>query len=136
MNGYCFDTDVLSATLRADPSLPLVRRLARVAPTEQMTTAITVGELIYGATRRGSPTLSRRVRDLLDAALAILPFDRGAAEVYGALRAALEREGRRLDEPDLRIAAIALSRDLVLVTGNVRHFARVPGLTVENWLVP
>ena len=136
MNGYCFDTDVLSATLRADPSLPLVRRLARVPPSTQMTTAITVGELIYGAARRGSPTLTRRVRDLLDAALAILPFDRGAAEVYGELRATLEREGRRLDEPDLRIAAIAVSRDLILVTGNVRHFARVPGLTVENWLVP
>ena len=136
MNGYCFDTDVLSATLRANPSLALVRRLARVPPSTQMTTAITVGELIYGAARRGSPTLTRRVRDLLDAALAILPFDRGAAEVYGELRATLEREGRRLDEPDLRIAAIAVSRDLILVTGNVRHFARVPGLTVENWLVP
>ena len=136
MNGYCFDTDVLSATLRANPSLALVRRLARVPPSTQMTTAITVGELIYGAARRGSPTLTRRVRDLLDAAVAILPFDRGAAEVYGELRATLEREGRRLDEPDLRIAAIAVSRDLILVTGNVRHFARVPGLTVENWLVP
>ena len=101
-----------------------------------MTTGITVGELIYGAARRGSPTLTRRVRDLLDAAVAILPFDRGAAEVCGELRATLEREGRRLGEPDLRIAAIALSRDLILVTGNVRPFARVPGLTVENWLVP
>lgn len=39
-----------------------------------------------------------------------------------------------LAEPDLRIAAIALSRDLVLVTGSRRHFDRIPGLTVENWM--
>jgi tRNA(fMet)-specific endonuclease VapC len=45
-----------------------------------------------------------------------------------------EREGQRLDEPDLRIASIAVSRGLTVVTGNVRHFSRVPGLAVENWL--
>jgi tRNA(fMet)-specific endonuclease VapC len=54
--------------------------------------------------------------------------------VYGRLRAQLEREGRRIGEPDLRIAAIALARDLTLVTGNVRHFQRVPDLRIENWL--
>lgn len=131
---YCFDTDVLSAVLRRNPPLALVRRLARVPPTEQTTTAITLGELLYGAARRGSPSLTRRVRELLESALSIVPFDRRAAEVYGELRAALEREGRRLAEPDLRIAAIARSRELTLVTGNVRHFERVPELAVENWL--
>jgi len=134
MTPYCFDTDVLSAVLRRDPPLALVRRLAQVPPTEQTTTAITVGELLYGAARRGSPTQTRRVRELLESALSIVPFDRRAAEVYGELRAVLEREGRRLDEPDLRIAAIARSRELTLVTGNVRHFERVPELVVENWL--
>jgi tRNA(fMet)-specific endonuclease VapC len=34
----------------------------------------------------------------------------------------------------LRIASIALSRRMTIVTGNVRHFARVPGLDIENWL--
>lgn len=134
MSAYCFDTDVLSAVLRRDPPLALVRRLARVPPSRQTTTAITVGELLSGAARRESPTLTRRVRELLESALAILPFDRRAAEDYGELRAMLEREGRRLDEPDLRIAAIARSRALTLVTGNARHFERVPDLIVENWL--
>ena len=66
--------------------------------------------------------------------MTVLPFDPRAAEAYGRLRAELEREGRRLGEPDLRIASIALSRGVTLVTGNVRHFARVPGLVVEDWL--
>lgn len=131
---YCFDTDVLSATMRREPFLPLVRRLARVPPPEQFTTAVTLGELLYGVAKRDSDRLRSRVRELVRGALTVLPFDERAAEAYGSLRAQLEAEGRRLDESDMRIASIALSRDLTLVTGNVRHFDRVPGLTVENWL--
>jgi tRNA(fMet)-specific endonuclease VapC len=131
---YCFDTDVLGAVLRRDPPLKLVRRLARVPPEEQFTTAITLGELLYGAAKRGSPTLTRRVRELITGVLAVLAFDERAAEVYGPLRARLEAKGRRLDEPDLRIASIALSRGLTLVSGNVRHFGRVSELSLENWL--
>jgi tRNA(fMet)-specific endonuclease VapC len=131
---YCFDTDVLSAVLRRDPPLYLIRRLAQVPPTDQATTTINLGELLYGAAKRGSERLVRQAREVVSTAAVILPFDTEAAEVYGPLRAQLEGEGRRLDEPDLRIASIALSRGLIVVTGNVRHFARVPGLDIENWL--
>ncbi len=131
---FCFDTDILSAVMRRDPPLHLIRRLAEVPPREQFTTAITVGEMLYGAAKRGDPQLEQRVHDLILRAQAVLPFDEPAAEVYGSLRATLEREGRPLAEPDLRIAATALSRDLTLISGNVRHFARVPGLRLENWL--
>lgn len=131
---YCFDTDILSATIRRNPSLPLIRRLAQVPPTEQFTTAITMGELLYGAARRDSKRLNEQVRELIRGALTILPFDDSAADVYGRLRAELESGGQPLAEPDLRIASIALSRDLTVVTGNTRHFTRVPDLVVENWL--
>ena len=131
---YCFDTDTLSAVLKRDPPLGLIRRLAQVAPEDQFTTTITLGELLYGAARRGSPRLTKRVREVVALASRVLPFDERAAEVYGPLRAELERNGKRLDEPDLRIASIALSHDLTVVTGNVRHFGRVPNLVVENWL--
>jgi len=46
----------------------------------------------------------------------------------------LEREGCRLADPDLRIAATALTQRATLVTGNARHFARLPGLEVEDWI--
>ncbi len=132
---YCFDTDTLSAVIRRDPPLHLIRRLAQTPTSEQATTTITLGELLYGAARRDGERLTRQVRALVSSATVILPFDAEAAEIYGPLRARLEREGKRLDEPDLRIASIAVSRGLTIVTGNVRHFARVPGLAVENWLV-
>lgn len=131
---YCFDTDVLSAVLRKTPPLQLIRRLAQLPAAEQFTTSINLGELLYGAARKGNSSLVERVREVVRRAQIILPFDEAAAEVYGTLRAQLERQGKRLDEPDLRIASIALAHDLTLVTGNVRHFGRVPDLRVENWL--
>lgn len=130
---YCFDTDVLVTLLR-NPPLRLIRRLAEVPPEEQCTTAITLAEIAYGAAKHGGDDYAEQASALVEYAQSVLPFDERAAEVYGPLRARLEREGKRLDEPDLRIASIALSRNLTLVTGNVRHFSRVPELRVENWL--
>jgi tRNA(fMet)-specific endonuclease VapC len=131
---YCLDTDILSAILRPVPSLEVIRRLADTDPAEQFTTSITLGELLYGAARKGSTRLADLVRSTINDAIRILAFDADAAEVYGGLRAGLEAEGKRLADPDLRIASIVLARDLTLVTGNIRHFSRVPGLRVENWL--
>lgn len=67
--------------------------------------------------------------------LTILSFDVDAARIYGELRATLEGQGTPIGDADMRIASIALANDLAVVTGNVRHFARVPELIVENWLV-
>ena len=116
--------------------MQLLRRLARTPADDQCTTAITVGEIVYGGARIGRPGHAERMQELLSSLHSVLAFDERAAVVYGGLRAELERTGLRLDDPDLRIASVALSRDLTLVTGNVRHFERVPGLRVENWLEP
>ena len=131
---YCFDTDVLSATTWRQPPLALIRRLALVPADQQHTTAITVGEMVYGVAKKAGSARARLVRDLVDETMRVLPFDARAGRIYGELRADLERSGTPLAEPDLRIAAIALCHDLTMVTGNDRHFARVSGLRVENWL--
>jgi tRNA(fMet)-specific endonuclease VapC len=68
--------------------------------------------------------------------VAVLPFDAAAADAFGTLKFALERAGTPIAEPDLRIAAIAVTSGLTLVTGNTRHCARVPGLVLEDWLTP
>jgi tRNA(fMet)-specific endonuclease VapC len=104
------------------------------APQEQFTTSITVGELIYGARRVGREDLSRRVEQVIRRAQTVLAFDTTAARTFGFLKATLEQRGTPLAEPDLRIASIALSRGLILVTRNVRHFQHVAELTVENWI--
>lgn len=131
---YCFDTDTLSATIGRNPPLGLVRKLAAVPPDEQFTTAICAGELLYGAAKAKRPDLAERIRQEVLPTLTVLAFDERAAEVYGKLRAELEERGQPLHEAGLRIASIALANGLTVVSGNTRHFKRVPGLSVENWL--
>lgn len=127
-----FDTDVISDLMRPRPSSALVARLSAASSGEQCTTAITVGELSFGAHRVDRPDLFVRAMELLTGTR-VLPFDEGAAQRYGAVRSELERAGARLADPDLRIASIVLVNDATLVSGNTRHFERVPELVVENW---
>ena len=68
------------------------------------------------------------------APLEIVDFDFEAAQLYGLVRAYLEKMGTPIGDFDLMIAAHALSLGLVLVTNNERKFQRIPDLIVENWV--
>jgi tRNA(fMet)-specific endonuclease VapC len=128
---YLLDTDILSNLMKRAPASALVSRLARVPPEDQFTSSVTLGELLYGAHRSSRTTaLLERIEETLLAELPILPFDAGAARRYGELK----RRGTPIGDADTRVASIALSRGLTVVTGNERHFRRVPGLEMENWL--
>ena len=132
---YLFDTDVLSATLKPRPPAALLRRLAHVPAAEQHVSTMTIAEIVYGACRSTRPAhFLRQLTDVLLPELQVVDFDAAAAFHAGRLRAELEGKGVPLPWPDLQIAAICLARDLTLVTANTRHFVRVPGLRVENWL--
>ncbi len=133
---YLFDTDTLSNLLKRTPAARLLAKLATVPASQRCISAITVGELVYGAARRGEQGIQLRERierDVIEK-LQILSFDEVAAREYGTLRADLERRGQPLADADLRIAAIALVNGSILVTGNERHFRRIAELSVENWL--
>lgn len=73
--------------------------------------------------------------DVLLPRATILTFDFSAAKKYGEIRSFLESQGTPLAHADLQIAAVALSMNMTLITGNLKHFQRVPELAVENWLI-
>lgn len=135
MAGYLFDTDALSFVLNGRlnryPQYRLfLQQLPRAA---QYTCAPVVGELHAGARRTADPTaLLQRIGTLL-ARLNVVPFDRKAAEIYGRLRATLETSGQRVADMDLQNAACAIAHELILVTGNERHFSRMPD--VHLWVI-
>jgi predicted nucleic acid-binding protein len=128
------DTDVLSFLMRATPPLRLVRRFASIPIDQQATTAINLGELVYGAMRMERSARLLEEIQTVKSDLVVLPFDGPAAEVYGRLRADLANKRQILAEPDLRIAAICLCHDAELATGNLKHFERIQELKVSDWL--
>jgi predicted nucleic acid-binding protein len=132
-----FDTDVLSYLLRRAPPAGLIRRLASLPVEQQATTAVNAAELLYGAHHASAPgRLLEAMQRMLWPHLRVLAFDWEAAQVHGKLRAELEAAGRVVSEPDLRIASICLRHGARLATGNLRHFAAIPGLEVDDWLAP
>lgn len=132
---YLFDTDVISHLFKKKPPPGLVIRLAAVPVRDQFISTITVAEIVYGASKSARPDFHlANLQKILLAAVNVLTFDSKAAYVCGRLRARLEGEGTPLALADLEIAASAIANDLTLISGNLRHFSRIPELRVENWL--
>jgi tRNA(fMet)-specific endonuclease VapC len=132
---YLFDTDAISELLRSRPLTRYVDWLKSVPRDAQFTSAVTVGELFKGAYRSTARDLHlKNIEQRVLPAVTILPFDLSAARVFGMIRADLERSGNILPDADLQIAATAIYHDLELVTGNIRHFERIPGLRLNHIL--
>jgi predicted nucleic acid-binding protein len=132
---YLFDTDAVSELLRRKPAPPYLAWVRTLPREDQFVSAITVGELYQGAYRsearqRHLENIEKRVLP----AVTVLPFDTAVAKVFGRIRALLEEAGTRLADADLQIAATALYHGLELVTGNVRHFERIPELRISRAL--
>lgn len=101
---------------------------------EVVTTWITAAELFYGAAKSRAPDPNRSVVLRFLDTLPVLDPDRVSAGIFGDLKALLERRGTRVADADLWIGALAASRPAVVVTGNRRHYERMPGVSVEDWI--
>jgi predicted nucleic acid-binding protein len=133
---FLFDTDAISELLRPKPLPPYVKWLAGVPRAEQFTSAVVVGELYKGAYRsRDTGRHLENIEKRILPAVTVLPYDVAVARVFGEIQANLARSGRGLADADLQIAATALYHGLALVTGNVRHFERIPSIQIEPALV-
>jgi tRNA(fMet)-specific endonuclease VapC len=130
MTRYMLDTNTVSHLLKKHPAV--ARRVVAVPITALCISAITQGELLFGLARRPD---ARALHDAVWEFLRrvdVLPWDAVTSEVYGRARASTQREGRVLAPMDLLIGAHALSIDALLVT-NDRGFARLAGLSIEDW---
>jgi tRNA(fMet)-specific endonuclease VapC len=129
---YMLDTNICIYVMKNYP--PALReRFNRLA--EQLCiSSVTLAELHYGAEK-----CARRLDNIealrhFAARLEVLPFGPDAAAHYGQIRAGLERMGQPAGAYDMMIGGHARSAALALVTNNLREFARMDGLRVENWL--
>lgn len=129
MSKYLIDTNII---------IDLLHRKASIDPkfltSGASISVITLAELYYGAEKSVDPQKSfNLVRDLIiDLDIEITHCTSGMAKIFGGIKAKLEKEGRRLEDFDLLIAATAMSEDKVLITNNKKHFNRIEGLTIAD----
>jgi tRNA(fMet)-specific endonuclease VapC len=130
---YLLDTNICIYLIKARPR-EVLEEFEKHSVGEIGISSITMAELQYGAEKSRQRERNRQALEQFLAPLVVAEFDAPAAVAYGQIRALLEGRGTPVGALDTLIAAHALSLDAVLVTNNVREFARVPELQIENWV--
>ena len=128
---FLLDTNTASYIIKGT-NAQVRQKLARIPIAQLAISAVTEGELRFGAARM--PTASK-LHVLVDDFLirvTVLAWDSNCAREYGQLRAALEREGQPMGSLDMMIAAQALAFQLTLVTHD-QSFSRIKRLKLEDW---
>ena len=129
---FLLDTNICIAWLKGESRIR--ERLATLSPESVGISVINLAELFFGAynSERVEHNLGKLVE--FSSELNVVNLDMACVKKYGELKTALRRQGNVIDEFDLLIASICLAQNFTLVTNNEKHFARIEGLKLENWL--
>ena len=133
---YLLNTNVVSEPARPHPSARVLQHIAEHEG-EMAIPSVVWHELIFGLERL--PVGARRtyldgyLRTVVRATLPIFPYDAAAAHWHGTERARLQALGRTRPFVDGMVAAVAATRNLILVTRNTADFADFDGLRLEDW---
>ncbi len=131
MPRYMLDTNMVIYLMKNQPEV-VARRFAQCFVGDVVMSAITFAELEYGVAVCRNPAQERLRLASLAEDIPVLPFDRNAAIAYGPIRSATKESKK--DHLDKLIAAHAVALDIVLITNNLKDFAKYPGLKAENWI--
>lgn len=129
---YMLDTNICIYAIKNKPQ-QVLERLQAHEPEDICISSVTYAELVHGVHKSMSVQKNRLALMLLLANIEILSFDSNAADCYGEIRADLEKSGKPIGILDMMIAGHAKSLGYTVVTNNVREFARVKGIKLENW---
>ncbi len=129
---FLLDPNICIYIIKQKPA-KVLEKFQRLNPSDVGISSITLAELEYGIVKSQQSEKNRMALNQFLISLEIVKFDEKASNIYGVVRAELERKGLVIGAMDMLIAAHAISLDLILVTNNVKEFSRIPNLRLENW---
>ncbi|MCY6309735.1 type II toxin-antitoxin system VapC family toxin [Bacteroides faecis] len=94
---------------------------------------MTLAELYFGASNSGQKEHKIKGVKAIEKYFTVIPIQK-ALECYGDRKAVLKKQGKLIDDFDLLIGATAVTCNLIMVTENVKHLARIPNINIENWI--
>jgi tRNA(fMet)-specific endonuclease VapC len=130
---YLLDTDTIIYSLKGHESV--IKNLKNHIDDPVKISIITLMELYYGAYKSKHVVGNLAKIKTIESNFEIIPAGNESAEIFGRLKATLQKKGTSIDDFDLMIASCALANNLVLVTNNVKHFKRIESLKMDNWSV-
>lgn len=129
MAKYLLDTNICISLIKNRYGIR--NKVERIGADNCFVSEITIAELFYGAAKSGNAKHYEDVRTIMDLFKVISVFP--SLRLFGELKAVLEITGKRLDNFDLMIGSAAIHNKMVMVTSNVKHFERIPGIKIEDW---
>ena len=130
---YMLDTNILIYAMR-HPNDQVVDKILDHAGVDICISAITLAELELGILRSADPLKNRQYLIAALSGINILYFDNSAATAYAEIKSELMKSGTLIEDMDILIAAHAYSLGYTVVTDNLKHFSRIDGLQIENWI--
>jgi tRNA(fMet)-specific endonuclease VapC len=131
---YVLDTNAVSALMKGSGAV--VERLATVEPANVTIPQPVLAEIAYGIQRLPDSKRRKALQgrfELICSELARAEWTDAVSQTYGRIKANLERRGTKIEDFDAAVAAHALAVQATLVTANLDHMTRVPGLRTEDW---
>lgn len=129
--GYLIDTDIIIYSLKNNKAVN--SKFEEFINIPKAISAITYGELFYGAKKSKMEQKNMAIVHRVSELFPIIEVTKSIIETFGDIKAFLEKKGKRIDDFDLIIGSTALIMNYTLVTNNIAHFKRIPGLKLENW---
>jgi tRNA(fMet)-specific endonuclease VapC len=129
---FMLDTNICIYLIKQKPE-KVLRHFKTYSVGDIGISSITLAELMYGVQRSQQVQKNRQALEEFTLPLEIAAFDDAAAEVYGSVRAGLERDGTPVGSMDMLIGAHALNLGVTLVTNNLREFKKIKNLKVVDW---
>jgi tRNA(fMet)-specific endonuclease VapC len=129
---YLLDTNILIYA-KNERNIHVRNRIKLYDNELLFTSVFTVAEMVFGCSKSENPIRNKQA--LLEFLLPfnVLTFEQIDCDSYGEIRSFLEKKGEPIGTIDTFIGAMAVSRNLTLVTNNVREFKKIPGIRIENW---
>ncbi len=131
---FMLDTNICIYLIK-QKSPSILKHLKRYSVGDIGISSITLAELYYGVEKSRYIQNNREALGEFLLPLEITDFDEKASQIYGVVRANLEKDGNLIGSMDMLIASHALSLDVTLITNNTREFKRIKQLKVSDWTV-
>lgn len=130
---YLLDTNICIYLIKKRPK-EVLYHFKQHSPQDVAISTITLFELQYGIEKSQYPQQSKDALKKFLLPLNLINMDRSSALESAIICAQLEKKGMLIGPHDLLIAGLARSRDMVLVTNNIKEFERVDNMYLENWV--
>jgi tRNA(fMet)-specific endonuclease VapC len=128
---YLIDTDIIIYSLKGDEKLN--RWMEKNQNIPKYISVITFGELTFGARKSQHPEKNMATTNRIAELFPIIDINKGIMEIFGGIKAKLQKQGNPIHDMDLLIGSTAIYMNMSLVTNNKKHFLKIPDLLLEEW---